>query len=91
MTSYFERVLLALSIGVFAAIFSAWLRAQLAEKPPASTTKQWDIGDPLADVSHFYPSQVTVIDTTGVCLYVYRGYGIAAVPKTQLRSGQGCQ
>ena len=37
---------------------------------------------------------VTVIDTSGVCLYVYSDYnrgGIAAVPKTQLPKGAGCQ
>lgn len=39
-------------------------------------------------------TQVSVIDTTGVCLYVAvvgYGIGIAAVPKTQLPTGSGCQ
>lgn len=50
-------------------------------------TLQWDI---LIDRFN----EVRVLDTTGVCLYVYitgEGGGIAAVPKTQLPAGTGCQ
>lgn len=63
-----------------------WVDA-VAEAPPGTQqTRQWDItGGGLASMT------VTVIDTTGVCVYLYRGYGIAAMPKTQLRPGQGCQ
>lgn len=40
---------------------------------------------------------IQIIDTTGVCLYVYQAsdsaiYGsVAAIPKTQLPKGVGCQ
>lgn len=39
-------------------------------------------------------SSVTVIDTSGVCLYVFHSYqvgGIAAVSKAALPMGAGCQ
>lgn len=48
-----------------------------------SGTRWWKVDD-----------TVRIIDTSGVCLYVYAwGYtgGIAAVPKTQLPPGTGCQ
>lgn len=56
------------------------------ERDPAyHQTRSWTIGN----------SNVYVIDTAGVCLYVYSGMGprsgIAAVPKTQLPAGTGCQ
>ena len=39
--------------------------------------------------------EIRVIDTAGVCLYVYAGFrtgtAMVAVPKTQLPSGTGCQ
>lgn len=57
------------------------------ERDPATQTKWWDI--PIGGWA-----DVRVVETTGVCLYVYAINGkpsIAAVPKTQLRPGVGCQ
>jgi hypothetical protein len=51
----------------------------------------WKLADDVNGAS------VAVIDTEGVCLYIVRtfssdgGAGIAAVPKTQLPKGTGCQ
>lgn len=64
------------------------LWAQKAEKG----TQQWLIG---LDKPYEGIAVVHVIDTNGVCLYVTAGSSggsaIAAVPKTQLPAGAGCQ
>lgn len=60
------------------------LSAQKAERG----TKTWEMS------SGFDRVPMTVIDTSGVCLYVIvtnQGPAIAAVPKTQLPQGAGCQ
>jgi len=55
-------------------------RNQAVEKTPYHRTTEWELRWNLK-----------VIDTAGVCLYIYEGQGIAAVPKTQLPPGVGCQ
>lgn len=68
---------------------TGWLTHVSGQKAERGT-QQWDIATDSGPVR--------VIDTAGVCLYVLqRQYGegsyaaIAAVPKTQLPNGAGCQ
>lgn len=55
-------------------------------------TQSWRIDVPY---SPFGSVAVTVVDTTGVCLYLVDGShgmsGIAAIPKSTLPQGVGCQ
>ena len=66
-----------------------------AQEKPVRETRQWEVATlPIVDWK-YGPVRVDVIDTEGVCLYVTRLAGkssaIAAVPKTQLPKGAGCQ
>lgn len=74
--------LLMMALGV-------WLHAQPAERLPvvAPTTKQWDIYLNLLDNPYRY---LHVVDTPGVCIYLFEKT-VAAVPKSQLPVGTGCQ
>lgn len=77
------------------------LVAPLVEAQPSSTTFGHTVEGPIPssratrqwvmeyDGGGFH-SYIGVVDTTGVCLYV-TFHGIAAVPKTQLPQGAGCQ
>ncbi len=65
--------------------FSVWVSAAHAQKAERGT-QQW-----MIPATSFTDDTVTVKDTTGVCLYVTSHGGIAAVPKTQLPQGSGCQ
>ena len=62
---------------------------QAQEAVEGRPTKAWKLGVP-----GWVHTEIIVIDIAGVCIYKYDGYnkgGIAAVPKTQLPSGAGCQ
>jgi hypothetical protein len=71
---------------------------QLERAQPAHVTKQWAVSV-LPRYDGLRWTQVDVIDTAGVCLYVARSEAfsqalspaIAAVPKSQLPAGTGCQ
>jgi len=69
------------------------------QEQPAHQTRTWRAFE-LPSGHAGYEADVDVIDTEGVCLYTIRGrwgsagltpVAIAAVPKTQLPPGTGCQ
>jgi hypothetical protein len=75
---------LAVVLGALAGLFVGLVSAQEIG-PSYPPTKAWSIAD----------TGVEVIDTAGVCLYIYHDYNnggaITSVPKTQLPKGAGCQ
>jgi hypothetical protein len=86
--------LIVIVAGVFMLAITLYSISVTAQKAERGTT-QWQI--PL-DGTTFSGPLLRVVDTTGVCLYVMQGgaeYGarvaVAAVPKTQLPAGTGCQ
>lgn len=73
--------LFALAVGVVSAAITDAKQERDSAYPQ---TRMWNIAD----------TSVYVVDTAGVCLYIWNSYekgGIAAVPKTQLPKGAGCQ
>lgn len=62
------------------------------QERPARQTRQWQAATIAYD---WMTARVDVVDMEGVCLYVVIRAGenvaIAAVPKTQLPHGAGCQ
>lgn len=68
-----------------------------AQERSAFQTRQWTVG--VITYSSLENARVDVIETEGVCLYVavagidprHRVATLAAVPKTQLPKGTGCQ
>ena len=70
-------------------------RAVHAQEKSPRQTRQWLAATIRGDNFIQNDIDVHVIDTEGVCLYIARRSGtkvaIAAVPKTQLPSGTGCQ
>jgi hypothetical protein len=83
----FLFIVWGIALGVLGTILAMdQTHAQKAER----ATQQWT----LPNVTGWYNAEVHVYDTAGVCLYVLVGDargGIAAVPKTQLPQGTGCQ
>jgi hypothetical protein len=75
------------------ALLIASLRGYYGQEKPVRETRMWKIADNVNG------ARVAVIDTEGVCLYVVTGEvyaqgtvpAVAAVPKTQLPKGTGCQ
>lgn len=61
------------------------LQVHYKAQKPERETQQWTIRSTRGNWG-----DVRVIDTAGVCLY-YTYEGIAAVPKSQLPVGTGCQ
>ena len=73
--------------------------AAARQEKPARETRTWRAFE-LPSGRAGFRADVDVIDTEGVCLYVLRGesgrmgvtpVALAAVPKTQLPPGTGCQ
>jgi hypothetical protein len=94
-----KDVLYPLSIGVLLGLVFLALTAKaqrLERERPAHVTTHWTVHELRGG---YQESQVDVIDTAGVCLYVVRSKAftrptspaIAAVPKSQLPPGTGCQ
>jgi hypothetical protein len=98
-----QKGLIDFSIGVFAGLlFLAVLFALMgavisstagAQEKDPSYPRSWR----MKSGPSFLDLDVDIIETAGVCLYlvksggVYGGYTIAAVAKTQLPRGVGCQ
>lgn len=96
-----------IGLGVFTAFVAVYTVAGYAarQEKPESETRSWQAYELPHDVPNgrrFDATRVDVIDTKGVCLYVARSYtgkinytnsnvAIAAVAKSQLRAGEGCQ
>jgi len=90
-----QAVLFALGASIVSAAITDAKQEHDATYPQ---TRIWKMAD---DIGH--GADLSVVDTAGVCLYVtrqdsYAGAGgthialaIAAVPKTQLPKGAGCQ
>jgi hypothetical protein len=73
---------------IVAAVLTALVLHAQENDPSYPATRTWKIILPPG----FY--DVQVVETAGVCLYIGRtgeGSSIAAVPKTQLPPGKGCQ
>jgi hypothetical protein len=81
---------------VAAVVLTAAAALDALQEKPDRPTRTWRAADvPLVDW-RAAAVLVDVVDTAGVCVYVARGDGhgevaIAAVPKTQLPAGTGCQ
>lgn len=79
---------MALVFAVVAALTSPWSVNMLSRTVVAQKAER--------NTQFWFIDNVKVIDTSGVCLYVVLGSydgapAIAAVPKTQLPQGTGCQ
>lgn len=74
-----------LTVAVWAAIVTTLVLTAQEKDVSYPETRRWWIG--RISINDAY---VEVIDTAGVCLYVVET-GIAAVPKTQIAPGKGCQ
>ena len=76
-------------------ILTALIATSSAQEKPVRETRTWQVVTlPSMGWGTAGEVRVDVIDTEGVCLYVSRyggKSGIAAVPKTQLPKGAGCQ
>lgn len=78
----------------------AMVVVEVAQERPERETRTWQALT-LPEANYHADARVDVIDTQGVCLYVVRTatWGsssvpaamFAAVPKTQLPAGAGCQ
>ena len=73
-------LLLAILVGIAGALAISAVQAQTQAEKQVT-----DI--PLS----FLGGSVSVIETTGACLYVYRGYGIAAISKATMPYKAGCR
>lgn len=88
-----DMLLFAVGLILLVLVCGLWGRSnQVSAEMAEKGTQQWDIRLPSK------PGSLTVVDTNGVCLYLYRGSwsadagaAVAAVPKTQLPAGTGCQ
>ncbi len=73
-------------------VAATWITGHAQERPDRPT-RQWRAA--TIDYTWGGQAQVDIVDTEGVCLYVIaragQGGAIAAVPKTQLPPGTGCQ
>ena len=84
---FWRDVLFTVAWGVMWAVIaggSAWLliKVDAQEKDPSyPRTRVWRI----AETNNLY-----IVETAGVCIY-WSPDGLAAVPKTQLPKGAGCQ
>lgn len=73
-----------------------WVDAVAEATDTVKPTTSWEIASFPTD-GMYRPVRVIAIETSGVCIYLTRnwstdgGNALAAVPKTQLRPGQGCQ
>jgi hypothetical protein len=78
-----------------AALWSAGAPAR-AQESPAHQTRVWQVAA-VKNPADWWATDVYAVDTEGVCLYVARTQSatgqpvLAAVPKTQLPQGVGCQ
>jgi hypothetical protein len=89
-----ENLLIVL-FAVSVAVGVTWIaeRAGGAQEKDPSYPRSWR----MKSGPSFLDLDVDIIETAGVCLYlvksggVYGGYTIAAVAKTQLPRGVGCQ
>lgn len=80
-------IILLLAIYCFADPVINAIFAQAERERPASNPRQWNVH--INDAYYGFTG-VQIIDLDGVCLYV-RPHGIAAVPKSLLAPGVGCQ
>ncbi len=85
-------------IAAVATVLALTIGMAMAQEKPPRATRSWQAFtiDEGGLQPRYTPVRLNVIDTEGVCLYVAREwYGnsvsIAAVPKTQLPPGTGCQ
>jgi hypothetical protein len=69
-------------IAAFAAAIVITLHAAQEKDPSYPRTRTWSVAE-----TH---GNVYIVETAGVCLYL-TSYAVAAVPKTQLPKGAGCQ
>lgn len=93
MTESKSFVRLAIGLATIS-LFLAMLAIGIAQEKPPRETRQWVLSR-IGDHIDTY-QRVVAIDTDGVCLYVVTNEfsvetAIAAVPKTQLPKGAGCQ